>query len=38
MNNEYQIEQNYQDGVIFLMAFPSVEISVQKIIGIDERD
>ncbi len=36
MNNEYQIEQNYQDGIIFPLAFPSVEISVKKIIGFDE--
>ncbi|NEP43916.1 MAG: Uma2 family endonuclease, partial [Okeania sp. SIO2H7] len=38
MNNQYQIEQNYQDEVIFIMAFPSVEISVQKLIGFDEKD
>ncbi|MGD1700552.1 Uma2 family endonuclease [Dapis sp. BLCC M229] len=36
MNNKYQIEQNYQDRIIFPLAFPSVEISIKKIIGFDE--
>jgi Uma2 family endonuclease len=37
INNEYQIEQNYQDGIIFPLAFPTVEISVKKIITLNER-
>ncbi|MDJ0556909.1 MAG: Uma2 family endonuclease [Microcoleaceae cyanobacterium MO_207.B10] len=35
INNEYKVEKNYQDGIVSPLAFPSVEISVKKIIGLE---